>query len=73
MLSWSKQLTASNTTPLSTLPTPLTVVVTSAFRTPLCKFKKGQFKDTSSDELLLSLFEATRENINIDPALIGDM
>lgn len=49
------------------------VVITAALRTPLCKSKKGQYKDTSSDELLLSLFKATRKNIGIDPALIDDM
>lgn len=49
------------------------VVITATLRTPLCKAKKGQFKDTSSNELLVSLFQATKRNIGIDPALIGDM
>lgn len=52
---------------------PDDVVVTAAYRTALCKAKKGQFKDTTSDELLLSLFKATRETMGIDPALIQDI
>lgn len=49
------------------------VVITAAFRTPLCKAKKGQFKDTGSDELLISLFKAARSKIGVDPGVIGDM
>lgn len=56
-----------------TLISSCTVVITAAFRTPLCKSRKGQFKDTGSDELLISLFKAARSKIGIDPAVIGDM
>lgn len=49
------------------------VVVTCALRTPLCKARKGQYKDTSSDDLLIATFQAAREHIGIDPALVGDM
>ena len=52
---------------------PDDVVITTALRTPLCKARKGSFKDTSSDELLISLFKAAKSSIGIDPALIGDM
>lgn len=56
------------------LPLPfLLVVVTAAFRTPLCKARKGGYKDTSSDELLLELFKAAKANIGIDAGIIGDM
>jgi len=52
---------------------PDDVVITAAFRTPLCKAKKGQFKDTGSDELLISLFKAARSKIGVDPGVIGDI
>lgn len=57
----------------SNTPCPLAVVVTAAFRTPLCKARKGGYKDTSSDELLLELFKAAKANIGIDAGLVGDM
>lgn len=50
-----------------------TVVVTCALRTPLCKARKGSYKDATSNDLLLATFTAARENIGIDPSIIGDM
>jgi hypothetical protein len=38
----------------------LKVVVTMAIRTPLCKSRKGGFKDTRSDELLTETFRVRR-------------
>jgi acetyl-CoA acyltransferase 1 len=32
------------------------VVITMAIRSPLCKAKKGGFKDTRSDELMVEMF-----------------
>ncbi|GAA96761.1 uncharacterized protein L969DRAFT_247829 [Mixia osmundae IAM 14324] len=49
------------------------VVITLAFRTPLCKAKKGGFANTLSDELLLELFKAAKANIGFDPALVEDV
>ncbi|KAG8994267.1 hypothetical protein FRB93_001637 [Tulasnella sp. JGI-2019a] len=52
---------------------PDDVVITMAVRSPLCKAKKGAFKDTRSDELLTSVFKAVIKKAGIDPALIGDI
>ncbi|KAH9944203.1 3-ketoacyl-CoA thiolase [Epithele typhae] len=52
---------------------PNDVVITMAIRSPLCKAKKGGFKDTRSDELLYEIFKHSVAHSNIDPALIGDI
>ncbi|KAG8890916.1 hypothetical protein FRB98_002936 [Tulasnella sp. 332] len=52
---------------------PDDIVITMAVRSPLCKSKKGAFKDTRSDELLTSVFKAVVKKSRIDPALIGDI
>ena len=52
---------------------PDDVVITLAVRTPLCRAKKGGFKDTSSDELLLGLLKGVVERSNLDPALVDDI
>jgi len=44
-----------------------------AIRSPLCKARKGGFKDTRSDELLTEMFKAAVAHSNIDPALIQDI
>ncbi|GJJ09854.1 hypothetical protein Clacol_004078 [Clathrus columnatus] len=49
------------------------VVITLAVRSPLTKARKGGFKDTRSDELLLSLFKSTIARSGIDPSLIQDI
>ncbi|KAG8835390.1 hypothetical protein FRC20_007290, partial [Serendipita sp. 405] len=36
---------------------PDDVVITMAIRSPMCKAKKGGFKDTRSDELMTSMFK----------------
>lgn len=38
---------------------PDDVVVTMAIRSPLCKAKKGGFKDARTDELMLEIFKAS--------------
>lgn len=53
--------------------TPDDVVITLAVRSPLCKAKKGGFKDTRSDELLTAMFRAAIERSGIDPKLIDDI
>lgn len=49
------------------------VVVTLALRSPLCKARKGGFKDTRSDELITEMIKIATTRSNFDPALIGDI
>lgn len=52
---------------------PDDVVVTCALRTPLCKARKGAYKDATYDELLLATFEAAKENMGVKPEQIDDI
>lgn len=52
---------------------PDDVVITMAIRSPLCKAKKGGFKDTTSEELLLEMFKQAIARSTIDPGLVGDI
>ncbi|KAJ3003593.1 hypothetical protein NUW54_g5214 [Trametes sanguinea] len=52
---------------------PDDVVITMAIRSPLCKAKKGAFKDTKSDEMLYEIFKQAVARSTIDPALIQDI
>ncbi|KAJ7102094.1 Thiolase, N-terminal domain-containing protein [Mycena belliarum] len=52
---------------------PDDVVITFAMRSPLCKAKRGGFKDARTDELMLEMFKHTIANSNFDPALVGDI
>ncbi|KDR85029.1 hypothetical protein GALMADRAFT_233606 [Galerina marginata CBS 339.88] len=52
---------------------PDDVVITFAKRTAVGRAKKGQFKDTPVDELLLALFKATLEQTKLDPSKIDDI
>lgn len=49
------------------------VVVVSALRTPLCKGKRGLFKDSYPSEWLSKLFVSTISDTAIDPLLIDDI
>lgn len=49
------------------------VVVTMAIRSPLCKAKKGGFRDMRSDELLTEMFRHTIKHSGINPELIEDI
>lgn len=49
------------------------VVVTCAKRIPMCKARKGGYKDVSSDELLIATMKAAKQSIGIDAALVEDM
>lgn len=45
-----------------------------AMRTPLCKARKGGYKDMKSDELLYETFKAARRRMgDIDPAIVEDI
>ncbi|KAG6781459.1 hypothetical protein POTOM_014365 [Populus tomentosa] len=46
------------------------VVIVAAYRTPLCKSKRGGFKDTHADDLLAP---ALIEKTNVDPREVGDI
>ncbi|KAK7695314.1 hypothetical protein QCA50_002504 [Cerrena zonata] len=52
---------------------PDDVVITMAIRSPLCKAKKGGFKDTRADELLTEMFKQSIARSSIDPGLVGDI
>ncbi|KAI0830524.1 3-ketoacyl-CoA thiolase [Trametes gibbosa] len=52
---------------------PDDVVITMSIRSPMCKAKKGAFKDTKSDELLYEMFKQAIARSTIDPALIEDI
>ncbi|KAL4897922.1 Thiolase, N-terminal domain-containing protein [Aspergillus ambiguus] len=52
---------------------PDDIVVTLAVRTPLTKARKGGLKDTSLDDLLVSLLTSIRERSKIDPNLVEDV
>ncbi|KAI1092255.1 thiolase [Rostrohypoxylon terebratum] len=52
---------------------PDDVVITLAVRTPLCKGKKGGFKDTSVEYLMYAILKATRERLGFSPDLVEDI
>ncbi|KAF8222133.1 thiolase [Tricholoma matsutake] len=52
---------------------PDDVVITMAIRSPLCKAKKGGFKDTRTDELMLEIYKQAIARSRIDPGLVGDI
>lgn len=52
---------------------PDDVVITLAVRSPLCKARKGAFKDTRRDELMTEMFKKAVELSKFNPALIGDI
>jgi acetyl-CoA acyltransferase 1 len=53
--------------------TPDDIVVVTAVRTPITKSKKGGFKDTVPEDLLVAVFKAILEKSKIDPKLIQDI
>ncbi|KIY70157.1 thiolase [Cylindrobasidium torrendii FP15055 ss-10] len=52
---------------------PEDVVITLALRSPLCKARKGGFKDAKTDELMLEMYKQVIAHGNIDPAIVGDI
>ncbi|TFK27759.1 3-ketoacyl-CoA thiolase [Coprinopsis marcescibilis] len=52
---------------------PDDVVITMAVRSPLCKAKKGGFKDVKTDELFLEMYKQAIVASRIDPAIIEDI
>ncbi|KAH7669654.1 Thiolase protein [Dioscorea alata] len=49
------------------------VVVVAAFRTPICKAKRGGFKDTFAEDLLTPVLKALIDKTKIDPSEVGDI
>ncbi|KAI0481960.1 Thiolase, N-terminal domain-containing protein [Xylariaceae sp. FL0804] len=68
-----KHLTPGSALSNVTSKSPDDVVITLAIRTPLCKGKKGGFKDTSLEYLMYAMLRATRERLGFDPALVEDI
>ncbi|GKF24788.1 3-ketoacyl-CoA thiolase 2, peroxisomal, partial [Tanacetum coccineum] len=44
-----------------------------AYRTPLCKSKRGGLKDTYHDDILAPVLKAVIEKTNLNPAEVGDI
>ncbi|XP_054824799.1 3-ketoacyl CoA thiolase 1, peroxisomal-like [Prosopis cineraria] len=49
------------------------VVIVAAYRTAICKAKRGGFKDTLPDDLLASALRAVIEKTNVHPSEVGDI
>ncbi|KAG5531205.1 hypothetical protein RHGRI_025980 [Rhododendron griersonianum] len=49
------------------------VVIVAAYRTPLCKSKRGGFKDTYADDLLAPVLKSLIEKTNLSPSEVGDI
>lgn len=49
------------------------IVIVAAYRTPICKSKKGGFKDTYPDDLLASVLRGLIEKTNLNPSEVGDI
>lgn len=52
---------------------PDDVVIISALRTPICRAKKGGFKDVMPDDLLKAALEGVMKQSGVDPAVVGDV
>ncbi|KAM2432371.1 hypothetical protein ACFX1W_019582 [Malus domestica] len=71
---WRKRSTGSvfcSTT--SALPPPTLLLLSPAYRTPICKAKRSGFKDTHADDLLAPVLKAVVEKTNVNPSEIGDI
>ncbi|KAL6982416.1 3-ketoacyl-CoA thiolase 1, peroxisomal [Sarracenia purpurea var. burkii] len=49
------------------------VVIVAAYRTAICKSKRGGFKDTLPDDLLAPILKALIEKTNLNPYEVGDI
>ncbi|MED6149858.1 3-ketoacyl-CoA thiolase 2, peroxisomal [Stylosanthes scabra] len=49
------------------------VVIVAAYRTAICKAKRGGFKDTPADDLLAPVLKAVVEKTNVNPSEVGDI
>lgn len=49
------------------------VAIVAAYRTPICKSRRGGFKDTLPDDLLAPVLKALIEKTNLNPTEVGDI
>ncbi|XP_075068285.1 3-ketoacyl-CoA thiolase, peroxisomal [Mixophyes fleayi] len=49
------------------------IVIVHGRRTPICKAKRGGFKETTPDELLSCVMSAVLKDVNLKPELVGDI
>ncbi|KAF2429399.1 putative 3-ketoacyl-CoA thiolase [Tothia fuscella] len=72
---FAQQVTGSSSSALDviTQKNPDDVVITLAIRTPLTKGKKGGFKDTHLDGIIVKLLKEVVKRSNLDPALVEDI
>ncbi|XP_057964749.1 3-ketoacyl CoA thiolase 1, peroxisomal-like [Malania oleifera] len=49
------------------------IVIVAAYRTAICKSKRGGFKDTPPDDLLAAVLKAVVEKTNLNPSEVGDI
>ncbi|KAG0461881.1 hypothetical protein HPP92_020357 [Vanilla planifolia] len=49
------------------------VVVVAAYRTPICKSRRGGFKDTHPEDLLATVLKALLDKTNLNPHEVGDI
>ncbi|NP_001072686.1 3-ketoacyl-CoA thiolase, peroxisomal [Xenopus tropicalis] len=49
------------------------IVIVAGRRTPICKAKRGGFKETTPDELLSAVMTAVLNDVNLNPELLGDI
>ncbi|KAI1349490.1 Thiolase, N-terminal domain-containing protein [Xylaria sp. FL0043] len=68
-----KHLSPNNPVAAITSKSPDDVVITLAIRTPLCKGRKGGFKDTSLEYIMYAILKATRERMGFPPELVEDI
>ncbi|KAG6818071.1 hypothetical protein H0H87_009226 [Tephrocybe sp. NHM501043] len=52
---------------------PDDVVITMAIRSPLCKAKKGGFRDARTDELMLEIYKQSIAHSGVEPSLVEDI
>jgi acetyl-CoA acyltransferase 1 len=52
---------------------PNDVVIVSALRTAICKAKKGAFKDTTPDDLLVPVLQAVVKESKVPAEMLGDI
>ncbi|KAJ8108818.1 hypothetical protein ONZ43_g6311 [Nemania bipapillata] len=68
-----KHLSPNSPLAAITSKSPDDIVITLAIRTPLCKGKKGGFKDTSLEYIMYAILKATRERLGFSPDLVEDI
>jgi len=49
------------------------VVIVAAYRTAICKAKRGGFKDTFAEDLLVPVFKALLDKTKLNPSEVGDI